>query len=87
MSGAFIGEVRRFGGSYAPDGWLFCDGRFLGVEDYADLFAVIGHRFGGSEGRFAIPNLNEAALATSGVGYIIATTGRMPVQPKLQVEL
>ena len=87
MTGAYIGEIRRFGGAFVPEGWLPCDGRFLNADEYAELFALIGTRFGGTEGRFALPNLNEIAASTNGVVYLIATAGRIPVEPQLQVEL
>jgi len=87
MSEAYIGEIRLFGGGFAPRGWLLCDGRLVRRESYAELFDVIGHRYGGDESTFAVPNLNDAANGKNGVAYIIAATGRMPVQPILQVEL
>ncbi len=77
MHDVYIGEVRRISGLVAPDGWLFCDGQLLRPDEYPELFAAIGNRFGGEDGCFALPSLNQA---TNGVAYIIATAGRMPVQ-------
>ena len=27
MSNPFVGEIRMFGGNFAPAGWAFCDGQ------------------------------------------------------------
>jgi microcystin-dependent protein len=37
-------------------GWLMCDGRSLNVEDFRQLFSVIGHSFGGSGSTFNLPD-------------------------------
>lgn len=53
------GTVMPFAGGAAPDGFLICDGTVVSVDEYADLFAVIGNTFGqgGTEASFALPNL------------------------------
>jgi microcystin-dependent protein len=54
----FLGEIRLFGGSFAPAGWLFCQGQILSVGDYPDLFKVISNRFGGDGvTTFALPDM------------------------------
>lgn len=49
--GAFlpIGSIVMWGGAAAtaPAGWLICDGSPYKTEQYPDLFAAIGHNFGG----------------------------------------
>lgn len=37
-------------------GWLLCDGRPLNVNDFRQLFAVIGYSFGGSGSTFNLPD-------------------------------
>jgi len=78
MNDAYIGEIRMFGGEYVPRGWLLCDGRMLPARAYADLYAVIGTRYGGDDEMFALPDLNPATNAQHGVVYIIALAGRIP---------
>jgi microcystin-dependent protein len=78
MSEPYIGEIRLFGGGFAPDGWALCDGRILSVADQPDLYAVIGRRYGGAaDGTFAVPDLMNAATL-GGASYIIALQGRDP---------
>ena len=57
MTEPFVGEIRLFGFDFAPRGWLPCSGQILRVEDYQQLFALLGARFGG-DGRstFGIPD-------------------------------
>jgi len=57
----FIGEIKWFGGNYAPVGYEKCDGQLLPiVEENFPLFSILGTIYGG-DGRtnFALPNLDE----------------------------
>ena len=53
-----IGTVIMFAGYAAvPSGYAFCQGQSVSTSGvYADLFAIIGHTFGGSGGSFNIPD-------------------------------
>ncbi|MDF7777221.1 phage tail protein [Sphingomonas sp. AOB5] len=53
-----IGMMRPILGDSVPPGWLVADGRMLPVEEYEELSAIIGKRFGGN-GRteFALPDM------------------------------
>ncbi|MCM2357373.1 MAG: tail fiber protein [Geobacteraceae bacterium] len=70
MSDPFIGEIRIFAGSYAPDGWLPCNGQRLSVSSpYTALFAVIGKFYGGDGSTyFNLPNLQGFAPLNQGQG-------------------
>jgi len=61
MSGVgddYIGSISTFAGSYAPEGYIDCDGRMLNIKDYQILYVVIGNRFGGDGvNTFALPDL------------------------------
>jgi microcystin-dependent protein len=63
----FSGEVRMYGGSVAPSGWLLCNGAEVARTTYADLFAVIGNNYGSGNGSttFNLPNFK----GRSGFGY------------------
>jgi microcystin-dependent protein len=54
----FIGEVKLFGGNFAPRGWALCDGQLLPISQYSALFSILGTIYGG-DGRttFALPDL------------------------------
>jgi len=58
MSQPYVGEIRMFGGSFAPAGWMTCDGQLLPISEYDTLFNLIGTTYGGDgQSTFALPNL------------------------------
>jgi microcystin-dependent protein len=58
-SGAPVGSVSIFAADTIPSGWLSCRGQLVSRIEYADLFSVIGVRYGNGDGSttFALPNL------------------------------
>lgn len=65
----FIGEVRLFGGNFAPRDWAFCEGQLLPISNYNALFSIIGTTYGG-DGRttFALPDLRGRVPVHPGTG-------------------
>jgi len=58
MAQPYIGEIRLFGGSFAPAGWAFCDGSLLAISENETLFQLIGTTYGGDgESTFGLPDL------------------------------
>jgi microcystin-dependent protein len=58
MADHFIGEIRIFGGTFAPAGWAFCDGSLVSVSKHRELFELLGTHFGGNgQTQFALPDL------------------------------
>jgi len=69
MSQPFIGEIRMFGGSFAPAGWAFCDGQLLPISENDALFTLIGTTYGGDgQETFALPNLQSRIPIHAGQG-------------------
>jgi len=66
---AYTGEIRIFGGNYAPQDWAFCNGQLLNVQQNAVLFSIIGIQYGG-DGRttFGLPNLQGQVPLGAGTG-------------------
>jgi microcystin-dependent protein len=62
-----IGGVTMFGGLLAaiPFNYLPCDGRTLDTTEFADLFNVIGYRYGGSGANFILPDLFTVSATKS----------------------
>jgi len=77
MSQPFIGEIRMFGGNFAPAGWMFCDGQMLPIAQNDALFTLIGTIYGGDgQNTFALPDLRSRVpihygAAASGMTYQI----------------
>ncbi len=62
MSDPYLGEIRMFGGNFAPSGWALCDGQLLSIARYTALFSILGTTYGGDgKQTFGLPNLQGAA--------------------------
>lgn len=69
MAYPFIGEIRMFGGNFAPVGWLFCDGQVLPIAENEALFQLIGTTYGGDgQQTFALPDLRGRVPLHQGQG-------------------
>ncbi len=64
-----IGEIRGFGGNFAPRTWAFCAGQLLAIASNTAAFSIIGTTYGG-DGRttFALPDLRGRIPISSGTG-------------------
>jgi microcystin-dependent protein len=71
MGTPFIGEVRMFGGSFAPAGWAFCSGQIMSIAENSALFALIGTTYGGDgQETFALPDLRGRIPVGVGPSYV-----------------
>jgi microcystin-dependent protein len=71
MADPFIGEIRMFGGTFAPLGWAFCDGRLLPIDQNPALFTLIGTTYGGNgTTTFALPDLRGRLPLHFGSGFV-----------------
>ncbi|MCB0668781.1 MAG: phage tail protein [Saprospiraceae bacterium] len=69
MSEPFVGEIRMFGGNFAPRGWAFCDGQLLAVSQNDALFSLLGTIYGGDgETTFGLPDLRGRIPIHAGHG-------------------
>src|SRR6478752_7772156 len=69
MSQPFVGEIRMFGGNFAPAGWAFCNGQVLPISENDVLFNLIGTTYGGDgQETFALPNLQSRVPIHMGQG-------------------
>jgi microcystin-dependent protein len=77
MGQPFIGEIRMFGGNFAPAGWALCHGQLLAISENDALFTLIGTTYGGDgQETFALPDLRgripiHMGAGPSGTTYII----------------
>jgi microcystin-dependent protein len=69
MSSPFIGQIMIFGGNFAPEGWAFCAGQLLPIEENDELFKLIGNVYGGDGvTTFALPDLRGRVPLGQGAG-------------------
>jgi microcystin-dependent protein len=63
----YLGEIRLFCGTFAPVGWVRCDGQLLHVRDHRRLFALLGTTYGGDgKDTFAVPDLRGRVVLHQG---------------------
>lgn len=76
MAQPYVGEIRMFGGNFAPAGWAFCNGQLQPIAENETLFQLIGTTYGGDgESTFALPDLQSRIPIHQGNGFILAETG------------
>jgi microcystin-dependent protein len=76
MSEPFIGEIRMFGGNFAPAGWALCQGATLQIAQNDTLFTLLGTTYGGDgQQTFRLPDLSGRVPVHQGNGHVIGETG------------
>ena len=76
MSEPYVGEIRMFGGNFAPLTWAFCNGQLLSIAEYETLFSLIGTTYGGDgQSTFALPNLQGRLAVGMGQGPGLSNYG------------
>lgn len=62
MGTPFMGEIRIISWNFAPQGWAFCNGQFLPINQNLALFSILGTSFGGNgQTTFALPDFRGRA--------------------------
>jgi microcystin-dependent protein len=76
MAQPYVGEIRMFGGNFAPAGWMFCEGQLLPISENETLFQLIGTTYGGDgQSTFGLPDLRGRIPLHQGSGFTLAETG------------
>jgi len=76
MAQPFVGEIRMFGGNFAPAGWMLCQGQLLPISENETLFNLIGTTYGGDgQSTFRLPDLQGRAPIHAGQGFVIGQMG------------
>lgn len=94
MAQPYIGEIRMFGGNFAPAGWMFCEGQQVPISENEALFQLIGTTYGGDgQEYFNLPDLRGRVpihwgtltgttfpiAAAAGYEQVTLTSQQMPV--------
>jgi microcystin-dependent protein len=76
MAQPYVGEIRMFGGNFAPAGWMMCEGQLVPISENETLFNLIGTTYGGDgQSTFALPDLRGRIPMHQGNSFILAETG------------
>jgi microcystin-dependent protein len=58
MGTPYLAEIRIMSFNFAPQGWAFCDGQLLPINQNQALYSLLGTTYGGNgQTTFALPNL------------------------------
>ncbi|MEM1030570.1 MAG: phage tail protein [Myxococcota bacterium] len=78
-SNCMMGEIRLFGGAFAPRGWLPAMGQSMPISSNSALFSLYGTIYGG-DGRtnFKLPDLRSAAPRDT--LYVVCAQGAYPAR-------
>ncbi|MES2727961.1 MAG: tail fiber protein [Bacteroidota bacterium] len=64
-----MSEIRAFGGTFAPAGWMFCAGQSMPIAQYDALYALLGTTYGGDgQTTFNLPDLQGRVPVGIGQG-------------------
>ncbi|MGA2390372.1 MAG: tail fiber protein [Candidatus Sulfotelmatobacter sp.] len=80
MGSPYIGELRLFGGNFAPLNWALCNGQLLSISENPALYQLLGTTYGGDGvTTFGLPNLQGRFPVHQGQGsglqnYILGQT-------------
>lgn len=74
-----LGQIELFPYTFAPMGWMSCEGQIISISQNQALYSLIGNTFGGNlqQNTFALPNLKGAEPLPQ-MKYYIATQGLYP---------
>ena len=69
MAEPFLGMIILVGFNFAPQGWAFCNGQLLPINQNTALFSLLGTQYGGNGvTTFALPDLRGRAPLGFGQG-------------------
>jgi len=65
----YMSEIRLFGGTFAPRGYMLCQGQTLSIAEYTAMFALVGTIYGGDgQSTFNLPDLRGRTPVGTGAG-------------------
>jgi microcystin-dependent protein len=72
MGTPILGEIKIISWNFAPQGWAFCNGQFLPINQNQALFSILGTMYGGNgQTNFALPDFRGRVPIHQGNGHIV----------------
>ena len=76
MGTPFMSEVKMISWNFAPQGWAFCNGQLLPINQNQALFSLLGTTYGGNgQTNFALPDLRGRTPIHNGQGFVEGQVG------------
>src|SRR6266480_1882086 len=77
MINPYVGEFTCFGFKRELEGWIKCEGQLLSVQEFKQLFSVVGKLYGGDgKTTFGLPNCPP--ITEDGGEFRISAVGALP---------
>ncbi len=71
-----LGEIKIISFNYAPQGWAFCNGQLLPINQNQALFSLLGTMYGGNgQTTFALPDLRGRTPLHFGSQFTLGQIG------------
>ena len=72
----YLSEIRIFSFNFPPQGWAFCNGQLLPINQNQALFSLLGTTYGGDgQVNFALPDLRGRAPIHHGSSFNLGQRG------------
>jgi microcystin-dependent protein len=76
MGTPFLAEIKIISWNFAPQGWAFCNGQFLPINQNQALFSILGTTYGGNgQTTFALPDFRGRVPVHTGPQNTLGTKG------------
>jgi microcystin-dependent protein len=76
MGTPFLSEIKIISWNFSPQGWAFCNGQFLPINQNQALFSLLGTMYGGNgQTTFALPDFRGRVPIHVGDGFIQGQAG------------
>src|SRR2546430_2243323 len=75
-----LGTITIFAGNTPPNNWMFCQGQTMPIDEFSDLYSLIGDLYGGDASAFNLPDLRGRVAVSAGQApgmdnYVLAQPG------------
>jgi microcystin-dependent protein len=88
MGTPFMSEIKIISWNFSPQGWAFCNGQFLPINQNQALFSLLGTTYGGNgQTTFALPDLRGRAPIHMGNGFVEGQVGGQEFHTVTQSEM
>ena len=76
MGTPYLGEIKIISWNFPPQGWAFCNGQTLPINQNQALFSLFGTTYGGNgQTTFALPNFQGRIPLHQGNGFTMGQVG------------
>ena len=88
MGTPFMSEIKIISWNFAPQGWTFCDGGTLPINQNQALFSLLGTVFGGNgQTTFGLPDMRGRVPIHMGAGFTLGQAGGQEFHTLTQSEM